>query len=251
MYRPRFGRHGTTSTGGRGHLPRPPTNIAECPCARCGKRGDAGSGRQGIALSVVRATEALSLTIRLPLLHRERAVAAGRVTFCISVLRALTARGLLTVMHALCTGHCPFGADISFVRFRTNALDPRFARKVGGVQTIVSMRCGCLQRLSDIHTSSGRLTMARNGQLAAINSFAWALPPVAGSPLFAVVTDINGKLLESAARVQQDWAEFVHRRVKEDIAASQRLMNCQSLAEMQQIYSQYFQTAFEIGRAHV
>jgi hypothetical protein len=56
---------------------------------------------------------------------------------------------------------------------------------------------------------------------------------------------VNGKLLEGAARVQKDWAEFVHRRVREDIAVSQRLMNCQSLADMQEIYSQYLQTAFE------
>jgi len=87
--------------------------------------------------------------------------------------------------------------------------------------------------------------MARDGQRAFANSFAWTLPLVAGNPLFAVVADVNGKLLESAARVQKDWAEFVHRRVKEDIAVSQRLMNCQSLSDMQQIYSQYFQTAFE------
>jgi hypothetical protein len=71
------------------------------------------------------------------------------------------------------------------------------------------------------------------------------MPPGAGHPLFAVVTDINGKLLESVARVQKDWAEFVHRRVKEDIAASHQLLNCQSLTDMQQVYSQYFQTAFE------
>ena len=85
----------------------------------------------------------------------------------------------------------------------------------------------------------------RDGHHTAANSFPWPMPPGVGNPLFAVVTDINGKLLESVARVQKDWAEFVHRRVKEDIAASQQLLNCQSLADMQQIYSQYFQTAFE------
>jgi cation transport regulator ChaB len=87
--------------------------------------------------------------------------------------------------------------------------------------------------------------MARDGQRAATNSFAWAVPSVATNSVFAVITEINGKLLESAAHVQKDWAEFVHRRVTEDIAVSQRLINCQSLADMQQIYSQYFQTAFE------
>jgi hypothetical protein len=89
------------------------------------------------------------------------------------------------------------------------------------------------------------MTEARDGQRIDRNSFMWPMPPVAGTPLFAVVTDINGKWLESVARLQKDWAAFVHRRVKEDIAASQQLMSCQSLADMQQVYSQYFQTAFE------
>lgn len=86
---------------------------------------------------------------------------------------------------------------------------------------------------------------AREGQRTTGNSFAWSMPPVAGNPLLAVVTDINGKLLESVASAQTDWAEFVHRPVKADIAASQQLMNCKSLTDMQQIYSQYLQTAFE------
>lgn len=86
---------------------------------------------------------------------------------------------------------------------------------------------------------------ARDGQRTSGNSFARSTPPVAGNPLFAVVTDINGRWLESIASAQKDWAEFVHRRVKEDIAASQRLLNCQSLADIQQIYSQYLRTAFD------
>jgi cation transport regulator ChaB len=86
---------------------------------------------------------------------------------------------------------------------------------------------------------------ARDEQHTSANSFAWSIPPVAGNPLLTVVTGINGKLLESVATAQKDWSEFVHRRVKEDVAASQQLMSCQSLTDMQQIYSQYLQTAFE------
>ena len=89
------------------------------------------------------------------------------------------------------------------------------------------------------------MTEAGNGQHTSANSFAWPMLPVASNPLFAVVTDINGKLLESAADAHRDWAEFVGRRFKEDIAASQRLMNCQSFTDMQQIYSQYWRTALE------
>jgi hypothetical protein len=91
---------------------------------------------------------------------------------------------------------------------------------------------------------------ARDGQRTGGKSLAWSMPPVAGNPLLAVMTDINGKLLESVANAQKDWAEFVHRRVKEDIAASQQLMNCQSLTDIQQIYSQYLRTVFAQCREH-
>jgi hypothetical protein len=91
---------------------------------------------------------------------------------------------------------------------------------------------------------------ARDGQRAGGNSFAWSMPPVAGNPLLAVMTDINGKLLESVANAQKDWAEFVLRRVKEDIAASHLLMKCQSLSNMQEIYSQYLRTVFAQCQEH-
>jgi hypothetical protein len=85
----------------------------------------------------------------------------------------------------------------------------------------------------------------RNAEGAAANLFNWPLRPVASTPLFAALTDINGKLLESVANAQKDWAEFVHRRVKEDIAVSQQLMGCRSLGDVQQICSQYMCTALE------
>ena len=80
---------------------------------------------------------------------------------------------------------------------------------------------------------------------AGTNSINWPLSPVLSTPLLTVLAGINGKLLESAASAQKDWAEFVHRRVKEDIAVSQQLMGCKSLGDMQQVYSQYMRTAFE------
>ena len=39
--------------------------------------------------------------------------------------------------------------------------------------------------------------------------------------------------------------DFVHRRVREDVAASRQLMRCTSLAEMHQVYSDYFETALD------
>jgi hypothetical protein len=89
------------------------------------------------------------------------------------------------------------------------------------------------------------MTETRNAAAAGTNSFNWSPGPVLSTPLLAVLADINGKLLESAASAQKDWAEFVHRRVKEDIAVSQQLMSCKSLGDMQQVCSEYMRTAFE------
>src|SRR5438477_907576 len=79
-----------------------------------------------------------------------------------------------------------------------------------------------------------------------MNSFAWPMPSMLpGNPLLAVATDVNGKLLESVASAQKEWVEFVHRRIKENLVASQRLLSCKSLTDVQEVYSQYLVTAFE------
>ena len=90
------------------------------------------------------------------------------------------------------------------------------------------------------------MTEVRHEQRTSVNSFAWPMPSMLpGNPLVAVATDVNGKLLESVASAQKEWVEFVHRRIKENLAASQRLLNCKSLTDVQEVYSQYLLTAFE------
>jgi len=86
----------------------------------------------------------------------------------------------------------------------------------------------------------------RHEQRTSVNSFAWPMPSMLpGNPLLAVATDVNGKLLESVASAQKEWVEFVHRRIKENLAASQRLLSCKSLTDVQEAYSEYLLTAFE------
>ena len=86
----------------------------------------------------------------------------------------------------------------------------------------------------------------RHEQRTGANPFAWPMPSMLpGNPLLAVATDANGKLLESVASAQKEWVEFVHRRIKENVAVSQRLLNCKSLADVQEVYSQYLLTAIE------
>ena len=83
------------------------------------------------------------------------------------------------------------------------------------------------------------------------NSFVWSsVDAVAHHPLLNAVTGMNGKLLESVESAQNEWAEFVHRRVKEDIAVSYLFLKCRSFTDMQEIYSRYLQTAFEQYRDH-
>ena len=72
-----------------------------------------------------------------------------------------------------------------------------------------------------------------------------AWPPIMQNPMTAILAEMNGSFLESVATAQKDWMDFVHRRIKEDVAASRQLMRCQSLPEAHQIYAQYLETAFE------
>jgi hypothetical protein len=72
----------------------------------------------------------------------------------------------------------------------------------------------------------------------------WALVPPAANPMMAIFADMSGTFLEGVATAQKDWAEFVQRRIREDIAVGRRLANCHSLADMHQIYAEYLQTAF-------
>jgi hypothetical protein len=72
-------------------------------------------------------------------------------------------------------------------------------------------------------------------------------------PAFAAMAEFNGKLLENAAKLNAEWAEFLGRRLQEDIAVPQRLAACKSPQEAQDVCVDYWRTAFaqyqdEFGR---
>ena len=72
-------------------------------------------------------------------------------------------------------------------------------------------------------------------------------------PAFAAMADFNGKLYDSAARFNTEWAEFLGRRLQEDFAVPQRLSACRSPQRLRQIFVDYWKTAFaqyqdEMGR---
>lgn len=89
------------------------------------------------------------------------------------------------------------------------------------------------------------MATARDRENTGANSFMWQAPSATTAPLLALLTDVNGKLLESVAGAQNDWADFVHRLIKEDIALSQQLMTCRSFADAQEIWAQYLRTALD------
>jgi hypothetical protein len=89
------------------------------------------------------------------------------------------------------------------------------------------------------------MTQSKEVLNQALNSFGWGLHPMTQMPMFTILAEMNGSLLESAATAQKDWAEFLHNRVKEDVAVSRQLMQCHSLADMHQIYAEYLTRMFE------
>jgi Phasin protein len=91
------------------------------------------------------------------------------------------------------------------------------------------------------------MAQAKETQRRVMNATAamGAMPPIMQNPIITIIAEMSGSFLESVATAQKDWMDFVHRRIKEDVAVSRKLMRCQSLPEMHQIYSEYLETAFE------
>jgi len=59
------------------------------------------------------------------------------------------------------------------------------------------------------------------------------------TPMLAILTEMSGSVIEAFATAQKDWMDFAHQRIKEDVAVSRQLMQCQSLPEWHEVYSQY------------
>lgn len=63
-------------------------------------------------------------------------------------------------------------------------------------------------------------------------------------PALAAMAEFNGRLLENATKLNAEWAEFLGRRLQEDIAVAQRLAACKSAQEAQDVCVDYWKTAF-------
>ena len=64
------------------------------------------------------------------------------------------------------------------------------------------------------------MAQASEANRHSMNTFSWPVPAFLGTPMVTRLADFNGKILQYAAGAQKEWADFVQRRVKEDIAVS-------------------------------
>lgn len=60
-------------------------------------------------------------------------------------------------------------------------------------------------------------------------------------PMFAAMTELNGRFLEQVSKANNQWLGFVNRRLAEDLAASQRFMECKTVQDLFAAYSDFFQ----------
>ena len=63
-------------------------------------------------------------------------------------------------------------------------------------------------------------------------------------PALAAMAQMNGKVYEGLAAMNKNWASFVTRRLKEDLAMPQQLASCKTVQDMYGVYAEFFQTAY-------
>jgi hypothetical protein len=62
-------------------------------------------------------------------------------------------------------------------------------------------------------------------------------------PMLAAMTELNGRFIEQVSRANNEWLGFVNRRLNEDMAASQRFMECKTVQDVFTAYSEFLQRA--------
>jgi hypothetical protein len=62
-------------------------------------------------------------------------------------------------------------------------------------------------------------------------------------PTLAAIAQMNGKVYDGIAAMNKNWAAFINRRLKEDLAMPQQLAGCKSVQDMYGVCAEFFQTA--------
>jgi hypothetical protein len=62
-------------------------------------------------------------------------------------------------------------------------------------------------------------------------------------PSFTAMAEVNTRMYESIAAANREWASFINRRLKDDLAMPQQLAECKNLQDLYRVYAQFFQNA--------
>ena len=62
-------------------------------------------------------------------------------------------------------------------------------------------------------------------------------------PTLTAMAEGNTKLYESLAAANREWAAFLNRSLKDDLAVPQQLAQCRSLQDIYRVYAQILQNA--------
>jgi len=62
-------------------------------------------------------------------------------------------------------------------------------------------------------------------------------------PALVAMAQMNGKVYDNIAAINKNWAAFLNRRLKEDLAVPQQLAGCKTVQEVYGVYAEFFQTA--------
>ena len=63
-------------------------------------------------------------------------------------------------------------------------------------------------------------------------------------PALNAMAHVNGRVYDGLAAMNKNWAAFVTRRLKEDLAMPQQLASCKTVQDMYAVYAEFFQTAY-------
>jgi hypothetical protein len=68
-------------------------------------------------------------------------------------------------------------------------------------------------------------------------------------PVFSMMTEINGRLIDQAFRVNQAWFNMMGRCIDQEIAATRRMMSCRNVKEVVTAYRDVVDAAQREARA--
>jgi hypothetical protein len=92
-------------------------------------------------------------------------------------------------------------------------------------------------------SSTANDTSANGDPQTGMMPFRFDLLAMMAQPSIAMMTDMNGKLLEGVAASTEEWGDFLNRRLAANMALPQQVAACKTVDEMQKVYAEFFQEA--------